>query len=106
MSLTEQQIKTALAAAVDPNTGKDFVAGRAVKNIRIDGDDVSFDVELGYPARTQIDPIRKQVIAAVRTLVLSLRASVPAILPSCVPASLRLLVLAAAQATLTIVDPR
>ena len=37
MSLTEQQIKTALAAAVDPNTGKDFVAGRAVKNIRIDG---------------------------------------------------------------------
>ncbi len=68
MSLTEQQIKTALAAAVDPNTGKDFVAGRAVKNIRIDGDDVSFDVELGYPARTQIDPIRKQVIAAVRAL--------------------------------------
>ena len=68
MSLTEQQIKTALAAAVDPNTGKDFVAGRAVKNIRIDGDDVSFDIELGYPAKTQIDPIRKQVIAAVRAL--------------------------------------
>ena len=51
MSLTEQQIKAALASAVDPNTGKDFVAGKAVKNIRIDGDDVSFDIELGYPAR-------------------------------------------------------
>ena len=68
MSLSEQQIKTALSAAVDPNTGKDFVAGKAVKNVRIDGDDVSFDVELGYPAKTQIDAIRKQVIAAVRTV--------------------------------------
>ena len=68
MSLTEQQIKTALAVAVDPNTGKDFVTGKAVKNIKLDGNDVSFDIELGYPAKTQIDIIRKQVIAAVRTL--------------------------------------
>ena len=68
MSLTEQQIKTVLATAVDPNTGKDFVTGKAVKNIKLDGDDVSFDIELGYPAKTQIDTIRKQVIAAVRTL--------------------------------------
>ena len=68
MSLTEQQIKAALASAVDPNTGKDFVAGKAVKNIRIDGDDVSFDIELGYPAKTQIDGIRKQVITAVKTV--------------------------------------
>ena len=68
MSLTEQQIKTALSAAVDPNTGKDFVTGKAVKNIRLDGTDVSFDIELGYPAKTQIDTIRKQVIAAVRAV--------------------------------------
>jgi len=68
MSLSEQQIKAALSAAVDPNTGKDFVTGKAVKNIKFDGDDVSFDIELGYPAKTQIDIIRKQVIAAVRTV--------------------------------------
>ena len=68
MSFTEQQIKAAIAVAVDPNTGKDFVAGKALKNIKIDGADVSFDIELGYPAKTQIDAIRKQVIAAVRTL--------------------------------------
>ncbi len=66
MSLSEQQIRTALSGAVDPNTGKDFVAGKALKNLRIDGADVSFDIELGYPAKSQIDPIRKQVIAAVR----------------------------------------
>ena len=34
MSLTEQHLKTALAAAVDPNTGKDFVAGKAVKCLK------------------------------------------------------------------------
>jgi len=65
MSLTEQQIKTALSAAVDPNTGKDFVAGKALKNLRIDGVDVAFDIELGYPAKTQIEPIRQQVLAAL-----------------------------------------
>ncbi len=68
MSLTEQQIKAALSAAVDPNTGKDFVTGKALKNIKIDGADVSFDIELGYPAKTQVDAIRKQVISAVRVL--------------------------------------
>jgi ATP-binding protein involved in chromosome partitioning len=68
MSLSEQQIRTALSGAVDPNTGKDFVAGKTLKNLRIDGADVSFDIELGYPAKSQIDTIRKQVIAAVRTL--------------------------------------
>jgi len=66
MSITEQQVRTALASAVDPNTGKDFVSSRAVRNIRVDGADVSFDIELGYPARTQIDAIRKQAIAAVK----------------------------------------
>ena len=68
MSLSEQQIKAALSTAVDPNTGKDFVAGRAVKNIKIDGGDVSFDIELAYPAKSQIDVIRKLVVDAVRTL--------------------------------------
>ncbi|EKE16786.1 MAG: hypothetical protein ACD_10C00799G0002, partial [uncultured bacterium] len=68
MSLSEQQIKAALSAAVDANTGKDFVTGKAVKNIKFDGENVSFDIELGYPAKTQIDSIRKQVIAAVRAV--------------------------------------
>jgi ATP-binding protein involved in chromosome partitioning len=68
MSLSEEQIKTALAAAVDPNTGKDFVAGKSLKNIKFDGNDVSFDIELGYPAKTQFDGIRKQVLTAVRAV--------------------------------------
>ena len=68
MALSQEAVLAALAQQVDANTGKDFVKGRSVKNVRVDGDDVSFDIELGYPAKTQIDAVRKQVIAAVRAI--------------------------------------
>lgn len=68
MSLSVEQVSQALAAIVDPNTGKDLVSSKSARNIRIDGGDVAVDVELGYPARSQIDPIRKQVVAAVKAL--------------------------------------
>ena len=68
MTLTVQDVSTALQAIVDPNTGKDLVAGKSARNIRVDGDDVAVDVELGYPARTQVDPIRRQVVATLRAL--------------------------------------
>ena len=68
MSLTEEQIKQVLSATIDSNTGKSYVAGKAVRNIRIAGADVSLDIELGYPAATRFDAIRQQVIAALKTL--------------------------------------
>jgi ATP-binding protein involved in chromosome partitioning len=66
MSLTEQSIQTALQAVVDPNTGKDIVTSRSAKNIKISGSDVSVDVELGYPAKSQIEPIRQAVETAIK----------------------------------------
>ncbi|MDB5729279.1 MAG: mrp [Noviherbaspirillum sp.] len=66
MSITIEAVKQALSAVVDPNTGKDLIASRSAKNIKLDGSDVTLDVELGYPAKSQIDAIRKSVIAAVR----------------------------------------
>jgi ATP-binding protein involved in chromosome partitioning len=68
MSLTEAAVSDVLKGVVDPNTGKDFVSTRALKNLKVEGGDVSFDVELGYPARSQIAALRKALIAAVRTL--------------------------------------
>ena len=68
MSLTVEQVTEALSRVVDPNTGKDLVTGKSAKNIRVDSDSVSVDIELGYPALSQVDPIRKAVIAAVRAL--------------------------------------
>ncbi len=68
MALTEQAVTGALQTVIDPNTGKDFVSTRQLKNLRVDGGDVSFEVELGYPAQSQIPLLRKALIAATRTL--------------------------------------
>ncbi len=68
MSLTDQSVLDSLRQYADPNTGKDYVSSRAVKNLRVSGADVSFDIELGYPAQTQIDTIRQAVIAQVKTV--------------------------------------
>ena len=68
MTLSVEQVSQALQSVVDPNTEKDLVSGKSARNIRIEDGDVSVDVELGYPARSQIDPIRKQVIAAIKAL--------------------------------------
>ncbi|MBU6271516.1 MAG: iron-sulfur cluster carrier protein ApbC [Betaproteobacteria bacterium] len=68
MPVSEADVRSALSGVVDPNTGKDLVTSKSARNIRVDDDSVSVDVELGYPARSQIDPIRRQVIAALRAL--------------------------------------
>ena len=66
MSLSEAQVKDALGKLVDPNTGKDFVASRAVRNIKLSGAEVALDLELGYPGKSQHEPMRRQVIQALR----------------------------------------
>jgi ATP-binding protein involved in chromosome partitioning len=68
MSLNEQAVTDALKTVIDPNTGKDFVSTRQLKNLRVEGADVAFDVELGYPAKSQIAALRKALIAAARTV--------------------------------------
>ncbi len=68
MALTESALLDALKSVVDPNTGRDFVSTRLIKNLRIDGGDVAFDVELGYPAKSQIGALRKALVAAARTV--------------------------------------
>jgi ATP-binding protein involved in chromosome partitioning len=67
-AVTETALLDALKTVIDPNTQKDFVSGRQVKNLRIDGGEVAFDVELGYPAKSQIPALRKALVAAARTL--------------------------------------
>ena len=47
-----------LQTVIDPQTGRDVVSTRQLRNLRIDGGDVSFEVELGYPARSQVEPLR------------------------------------------------
>ena len=66
MQLSEAQVQDVLRKLVDPNTGKDFVATRSARNIKVSGADVSLDIELGYPGKSQQEPIRRQVIQALK----------------------------------------
>ncbi len=63
---TPDQVLAALAAVKDPNTGQDFVSSKALKNLQVSGGDVAFDVELGYPAKSQVPALRQALVAAAR----------------------------------------
>ena len=68
MAVTMDAVQAALKNLIDPNTQKDYVSTRSAKNIKIDGDTVSLDIELGYPAKTQIASIHSAVTAAIKAI--------------------------------------
>ena len=68
MAISELQVQTALKEISDPNTGKDYITTKSARNIRVDGNDVALDIVLGYPARSQVETIRKQVLIKLKAL--------------------------------------
>ncbi|MEI7613536.1 MAG: iron-sulfur cluster carrier protein ApbC [Betaproteobacteria bacterium] len=68
MAVTKEAVVAVLSGLVDANTQKDYVSSRSAKNIQVEGDKVSLDIELGYPAKSQIEPIRSAVVAALKAI--------------------------------------
>ena len=68
MSVTPELVQAALKNVVDPNTKIDLVSAKNIKNLRVEDGDISLDVVLGYPAKSQFDSIRKSVIHVLREL--------------------------------------
>jgi len=66
MSVTPEQIHTVLKDVLDPNTGKDFFSTKSAKKLKVEDANVSVEIELGYPAKTQIDPIRRLIAEKLR----------------------------------------
>ena len=64
MSVNEASVQSALSKVVDPNTGKDLT--KAARNVKVSGSDVALDIELGYPGKSQHEPIRRQVVEALK----------------------------------------
>jgi ATP-binding protein involved in chromosome partitioning len=65
MAVNQADVEQALRGVIDPNTGRDFVASKSVRKIHVDGDSVSVDVQLGYPARSQHELFKRLVHEAV-----------------------------------------
>lgn len=68
MAISELLIQSTLKLCIDPNTSKDFVSAKSVKNIQINGNDVSLDIVLGYPAKSQFEHIKALVTGALKSL--------------------------------------
>ncbi|HKP66196.1 MAG TPA: P-loop NTPase, partial [Casimicrobiaceae bacterium] len=68
MAVTQADVEHALRGVIDPNTGRDFVAAKAVRKIAVDGDNVTIDVQLGYPAKSQHEILKRLVHDAVAKL--------------------------------------
>ena len=68
MSLTPDAVTAALKNVVDPNTGKDFVSTRGIKELAVEGSAVSFVLELGYPANSQQALLKDLCTSAVAAL--------------------------------------
>jgi ATP-binding protein involved in chromosome partitioning len=65
MAISELLIQSSLKLCIDPNTGKDFVSSKSARNIKIDGNDVSLDIVLGYPAKSVMADIQNIVAQAL-----------------------------------------
>jgi ATP-binding protein involved in chromosome partitioning len=58
MAITQEIVQSALKNITDPNTGRDLISSKSAKNIQINGNDVSVDVVLGYPANSVMDSVK------------------------------------------------
>jgi len=63
MSFTEIDVQNALKNLTDPNTKQDFVSGKSVRNVKVNGNNISLDILLGYPAKSVWDEIKSMVEA-------------------------------------------
>ena len=66
MAATQQTLLAALGGVIDPNTGKDFVSSKCIKNLTIEGGHVRFDLELGYPSQSQVSAFCAALVAAAQ----------------------------------------
>jgi len=61
MPISEADVQASLHALVDPNTSRDFVSAKAVRKVSVDGSNVTVDLQLAYPAKSQHEALRKLV---------------------------------------------
>ena len=68
MSLTPEIISNALKELIDPVLDQSYVESKSAKNIKIDGADVSLEIVLGYPGKSRVEGIRRQVIERLKKI--------------------------------------
>ena len=65
MNITTETVNQVLAGVIDPDSDKDLVSSNLVKDIQINGADVSLVIEFGYPAQSQFADMQARVEQAL-----------------------------------------
>jgi ATP-binding protein involved in chromosome partitioning len=68
MAINEETVRAVLAGLKDPVSGRDYVAGKSVRSVRVSGADIAVEIALAYPGRGVWDAIREQVTQALRAI--------------------------------------
>ncbi len=68
MPITQAEILKVLGGVIDPNLKTDYVSANAVKDIAINGADISLTIEMGYPAKSLHDSIAEKVRTALQAV--------------------------------------
>jgi ATP-binding protein involved in chromosome partitioning len=68
MSIAETDVQGSLNALIDPNTGRDFASTKAVKKLQVEGSNVSVELQLAYPAKSQHEALKKLVQSRLASL--------------------------------------
>lgn len=68
MTINETNIQNSLKTLLDPNTGRDFISSKSAKNIQINGNNISLDIVLGYPAKSVMSNVQALVIEHLKKL--------------------------------------
>jgi ATP-binding protein involved in chromosome partitioning len=66
--LTQDAVKEAIKAYIEPHLEKDLVTAKAVKGVELDGGKVKLAIELGFPAKGCLDDIESAVTEQIKTL--------------------------------------
>ncbi len=68
MGISQQQIESALKEYIDPYLQKDLVSAKTVKNIHLEGDKVTVELNFGYPTKGYDETLTNQLKAKISAL--------------------------------------
>ena len=66
--ISRENVESAIKQYIDPWLEQDLVSAKCVKKIDIDGDKVSVDVVLGFPAKGYVDELKNKLTALITAL--------------------------------------
>jgi len=65
---TLENLQSALATLVNPDTGKTYAASRSIKNLKIEGDIASLDIVLAYPSKSRHAAISADISTCLQAI--------------------------------------